>query len=332
MSQRLTEPKSQLPLFVESRATSVYEEKGAAGISRAHIYPSGIRLEPQEAPRKLGSTTVEYMVSKSLLTVPNGFMGPYKFTLNPYSGCGFACEYCYARFFARTREDQDSWGEWVKVKENAIDLLRKAQRAKSSARRLEPGDAVYMSSVTDPYQPVEQKLGLTRAILQELVRVQPRLTIQTRSPISTRDIDLFRQFKRIRVNFTITTDSEKVRLRYEPHCPSIEVRLKAAEQVSQAGVPIGISISPMLPLQDVESFGRRLAQLDAAEYVTQYFKPTRSRFSAGSSPQALDRMREDSWTEARYREARAALVACLGNRRLLEGSEGYAPAGGHSQP
>jgi DNA repair photolyase len=197
-----------------------------------------------------------------LLSPAGGFISAYKFTLNPYSGCGFGCEYCYARFFSPTLEEQETWGAWVKVKENAVALLRKARRARAAGRRLERGDAVYMSTVTDPYQPIEQKLGLTHAILRELIEVQPRLTVQTRSAIATRDIDLFKQFERIRVNFTITTDSEAIRLRYEPLCPAIETRLKAAKAVAGAGVPIGISISPMLPLQDAEAFARRLANLN----------------------------------------------------------------------
>ena len=277
-------------------------------------------------PARLGPARIQYGKSQTLLSPAGGFIKSYKFTLNPYSGCAFGCEYCYARFFAPTLEDQQTWGQWVRVKQNAVELLRKARRSRSAARRLERGDAVYMSTVTDPYQPIEQRLGLTRAILEELIEVQPRLTIQTRSPIATRDIDLFRQFERIRVNFTITTDSEDVRLRYEPHTPAIDVRLKAAETVARAGVPIGISISPMLPIRDTQQFARRVANLDATEYVTQFFKPTRSRFSAGSSPLALQLLREDDWSEEKYRLVRRTLLDEFDQRhQLLEGDEGYAP-------
>lgn len=278
-------------------------------------------------PTNIGAAKVHYINSKSLLTSPSGFIGLYKFTLNPYTGCSFACDYCYARFFAATFDEQNTWGDWVKVKENAVDLLRRARRAKSVERRLEEGDTIYMSSVTDPYQPIEHKVGLTRIILEELVEIQPRITIQTRSPIALRDIDLFHKFKHIRINFTITTDSEYVRSRYEPHCPAIEVRLKAAKQVAEAGIPIGISVSPMLPIKDAKTFGQRIADLKAAEYVTQFFKPTRSRFSAGSSPESLQKMKEDNWTEEKYQETRNTLITILGiEYPLLEGNEGYAPA------
>ena len=226
-------------------------------------------------------------------------------------------EYCYARFFARTLEEQHAWGKWVKVKKNSVELLRRAFRANIPGRRLGPGDPVYMSSVNNPYQPIERKLEFTRALLVELLPVQPRLTIQTRSPLATRDIDLFQRFHRMRVNFTITTDSESVRMRYEPHCPSIAARLKAAREVADAGVPIGISISPLLPVKDADTFARRLAELDAAEYVTQYLKPTRSRFIAGSAPEALAKLDEDCWTISHYRDVRTTLARVLGTERRL---------------
>lgn len=277
-------------------------------------------------PQRIGQAEVAYIDSRSVLSPASGFIKAYKFTLNPYSGCSFACEYCYARFFAPSVQDQEAWGRWVRVKGHAVELLRKAIRARSDARRLMRGDAVYMSSVTDPYQPIEQTLGLTRAILGELLSVQPRLTVQTRSPIVMRDIDLLQQFERVRVNFTITTDSETMRLRYEPHCPSIDVRIRAAETVAKAGIPIGVSISPMLPILDAQAFAERLAALSADEYVTQFFKPTRSRFSAGSAPQALHRLKEDHWSVQHYRQVRAILARTLGPHiPLREGNDGYRP-------
>jgi DNA repair photolyase len=157
--------------------------------------------------------------------------------------------------------------------------------------------------------------------------VQPRLTVQTRSPLVTRDVDLFQQFEKIRVNVTINTDSDAIRRRYEPWCPSIRVRLRAAKDLAAAGVRIGVSISPMLPLQDTRAFGVELADLKADEYVTQFLKPGRSRFAAGTSAEALQKAREDGWGVLEYRQAREMLAKILGaGRPLLEGAEGYAPA------
>ena len=279
---------------------------------------------PPAAPPS-SRAAVAYVDARSVLTKASGFIGGYDFTLNPYSGCAFACEYCYARFFAPTEQQRDDWGEWVTVKANACALVARACRT----GRLESGDSVYMSSVTDPYQPLEQALGLTRAILETVLAagVQPRLTVQTRSPLATRDIDLFQRFERVRVNFTIGTDSEAVRLRYEPHAPAIHARLRAAEAVAAAGVPIGVSVSPMLPIADLEAFGAALASLDAHEYVTQYLHQPRQRFAAGSPAQALRTAREDHWGMREYQDARNTLARILGAERpLLEGSAGFATA------
>ncbi len=251
-------------------------------------------------------------------------MSRYKFTLNPYGGCAFGCEYCYAKMFTSSAEQRKTWGRWVLVKTNARELVARACRCGA----LNAGDAVYMSSVTDPYQPVERRLRLTRAVIEAILdsRVQPRLTVQTRSPLVTRDIDLFLGFERIRIHFTITTDSEDVRRRYESRCPPIQARMKAAAALSSAGVRIGVSISPMLPLKDAAAFGAELADLGAEEYVTQYLKPGGSQFAAGSSAEALRMVREDGWGLREYRQARAVLAGALGGERpLLEGREGYAP-------
>jgi len=275
-------------------------------------------------PRALPSG-VTLADARTILTPANGFIRKYRYSLNPYSGCRFACEYCYARFFAPTPEKRQRWGEWAVAKQNAGALISKAVRR----GELEDGDAVYMSSATDPYQPAEQKLGITRAILEAMLAsgVQPRLTVQTRSPIVTRDIDLLRQFEHVRVNVTVSTDSEDVRLRYEPHAPAIRARLAAARRLADAGVPIGISISPMLPIVDLPAFAATVADLDAAEYVSQFMAPPGPLYSTGTRIETLAMAEADGWWQAQYAHAREAIQRALGpGRRLLEGREGFAPS------
>jgi DNA repair photolyase len=137
---------------------------------------------------------------------------------------------------------------------------------------------------------------------------------------------VFRQFDKVRVNFTINTDSEDVRLRYEPHSPSIAMRLKAAAQVAAAGVRIGVSITPMLPIRDVEAFGFRLASLNADSYSTQYLKSAGSSFAAGSTSETLQKAQEDAWGIGEYKRARESLARVLGEGcKLYEGADGYAP-------
>ena len=282
-------------------------------------------MDAVELEESASRASVSDVNARTILTPSSGFIRRYKFTLNPYGGCAFGCEYCYARFFVADADQRDSGGGWILAKRNAGELLARA----CTSGTLRTGDAIYMSSVTDPYQPVERRLRLTRRVLETLLEhgVQPRLTIQTRSPLATRDLDLFQQLHRIRVNFTIGTDSDKVRRRYEPRCPSIDQRFGAAVEVAAAGVPIGLSISPMLPIRDIDAFAQRLRALEAAEYVTQYLKPAGRPFAAGSTVDAIRKAQEDGWGIRDYRQAREAIARILGERRpLLEGSEGYAPA------
>src|SRR3954470_539596 len=96
---------------------------------------------------KLGQTSIEYRQASSILTQSSGFIDAFDYTLNPYSGCTFGCSYCYAAAFVRDQERRESWGQWVRVKENALELLRKQRRKPLD------GVAIYLSSVTDPYQP-----------------------------------------------------------------------------------------------------------------------------------------------------------------------------------
>ena len=256
----------------------------------------------------------------SILGPATGFMSSYDFTLNPYVGCGFGCSYCYAASFAPPRFAAEAWGEWVEVKRQAAAQLRREPIA---------GRKAYLGSVTDPYQPLEARTRLVRSILSVLSRPgrQPRLVIQTRSPLVSRDIDLFRRFRHIRVNMSITTDCEAVRKRYEPTCPSIERRIEAISEVARAGVPVGICITPMLPLKDAAAFGRRLAAVGATVYVAQPFKPSaseRGAMAAGTRDGIAELAAADGWDARAYSHAFDALRGALPH--LYEGRAGFMPA------
>ena len=221
---------------------------------------------------------------------------------------------------------RERWGDWVRAKANARTLIERAICSKSARTGLGYGDTVYMSSVTDPYQPIERELGITRGVLEGLLSAQPRLTIQTRSPIVVRDIDLLKQFDHVRVNVTISTDDEAVRRRYEPRCPSIAVRWRTLEQLRSAGVPIGVSLAPLLPVRSPRAFGERLAALEASEYVVQYLHEGASRFRASTPSATQIRVHADGWHRDQYDTAVEEIRAILGPARpLFEGSNGFRP-------
>ena len=184
--------------------------------TQASLFDSQADQPPVDATAfRTGRVEVSSKPAREILMRATGFMDQYDFTLNPYSGCAFGCGYCYAAFFSRTAERRDTWGQWVEVKENAVDLIRRRKIGKLD------GKCIYMSSVTDPYQPIERTVGLTRGVLQVLAdRHAPKLVVQTRSPDVVRDCDLFQQIEeqggRVRVNMTVTTDDEDVRRTFEP--------------------------------------------------------------------------------------------------------------------
>jgi len=256
-------------------------------------------VPPPPPPRRtqMGHSSIHYKSAASILSPATGFMDSYDFTLNPYSGCSFGCTYCYAAFFARDNALREQWGYWVNVKENALTLL-KALRRKPLLDK-----AIYMSSVTDPYQPIEKELQLTRSLLQELLDYhQVRLVVQTRSPLVTRDLDLLQRFPTVQVNMTITTDSERVRKVFEPLCPSNKVRLQAIQQVHEAGVPACITLTPLLPVEDAHAFAQALLATGIIRYIIQPFHADRGKFTAGTRAEAVRLMQELGWTPERYQQ------------------------------
>lgn len=268
----------------------------------------------------IGRSRVSFTQTKSILTRPSGFIGAFDFTLNPYSGCTFGCSYCYAAFFARTDDLKAEWGRWVLVKENALEVLRKRRRRPLFDK------SIYMSSVTDPYQPIEKDLNLTRGIVEELLAYhQPRLVIQTRSPLVTRDIDLLRQFRHVQVNMTVTTDDEAVRRVFEPTCPSNQRRLEAVRQLADAGIRTCVTMTPLLPVRDPAAFAAQVKASGASRHVVQFFHDSDRRFVAGTGKAALDLCGERRWTAERYAEVVAIMRETLPT--LYEGQAGFVPIG-----
>ena len=267
-------------------------------------------------PMRLGHAEITASDSRSILTRASGFMADYDFTLNPYSGCSFACSYCYAAFFSRQVELQRTWGQWVQAKVKADETLTRMRTDLAGKR-------VYMSSVTDPYQPIERKLQLVRGLLPILSKKGVRLVVQTRSPLVVRDLDLLRQFDHVRVNMTVTTDSEDVRRAFEPKCPTNSRRLAAIAKVSEAGIPASITMTPLLPIRDVGSFADRLLATGVKHFVVQPFHAERGRFVAGTGDAARRLVNEMGWNDASYRSAVDRLRARLVD--LDEGREGFAP-------
>src|SRR5262249_13209558 len=207
------------------------------------------------------------------------------------------------------------WGKWFQAKVNAVDVARK------HAHKL-AGQAVYVSSVTDPYLPAERSLKLTRGILEALIPYQPRVLIQTRGPTVVRGLAVLPKFAPVRVNVSIPTDSEEVRQVFEPKAPLLERRWEAARSVKEAGLPIGICLTPLLPVQDPDSFVKRLIDFEPDVLVAQSFHDSGGAFGADTGPAAKRLLTERSWPAEAYRQFVARLKEM---RTVYEGEEGFFP-------
>src|SRR5262245_19204892 len=264
-----------------------------------------------------GEGTMEQINARSIFSPATGFIkrGGFNWTCNPYLGCSFGCVYCYALFLPQNPRPREDWGKWFQAKVNAVALAR--QQAPKVA-----GEAVYMSSVTDPYLPAERSLLLSRGILEVLVPHQPRLVVQTRGPLVIRDIDVFQQFRSLRVNVSVPTDSEEVRQAFEPKAPSLERRWQALAELKAAGLKVGVCVTPMLPLRDPEAFAQRLADFAPDVLVAQHFHDAGNAFGADTAEAARQLLRQRSWTEADYRRS----IDLMRRRtQVYEAEEGFFP-------
>jgi DNA repair photolyase len=167
----------------------------------------------------------------------------YDYAINPYVGCSHSCRYCYAAFMKRFTGHKEKWGEFVDVKINAPELLAKEIKRKRMGR-------VWVSGVCDPYQAAEKKYKLTRSCLEILLKNQWAVTIQTKSSLVLRDIDILEKFKDIEVGFSIGTADEKIRKLFEPGASPIKVRIHALDVIHSKGIRTFAMIAPLLPGDD----------------------------------------------------------------------------------
>jgi DNA repair photolyase len=179
---------------------------------------------------------IKEVPAKSILSISKVF----SYVINPYTGCQHGCYYCYARFMKRVTSHNEPWGKFVDVKINAPDLLGAEIKKKKQGR-------VWVSGICDPYQPLEKKYKLTSRCLEILAQQRWPVTIQTRSPLVLRDVDIIKEVHDFEVGFSITTANDIIRKLFEPDAPPINDRIRALEELHQAGIRTYAMVAPMLP-------------------------------------------------------------------------------------
>jgi len=184
---------------------------------------------------------VQEIEVKSVLTKTNLPVSDY--AVNPYVGCTHACKYCYASFMKRFTNHPEPWGEFVDVKN--WPMIKNPEKY--------AGKEIFLSSVTDPYQPLEKKYGRTRMVLEQMKDSGVSVSIATKSDLILRDLELIKSFPHAQVSWSINTLDEDFRKEMDRGV-SIERRLAAMKQFYEAGIQTTCFISPIFPgITDVEA-------------------------------------------------------------------------------
>jgi DNA repair photolyase len=203
--------------------------------------------DPETEERARRGTQYFRDVTKSVITRNNSPDVGFETSLNPYRGCEHGCIYCYARptheylGFSAGLDFESK----IMVKTNAPELLH----AELESPRWQPQTLV-MSGVTDPYQPIERKLRITRGCLQVLAKFRNPVAIITKNRLITRDIDILGElaaFNAVAVNISVTSLDPNLQRVLEPRTSSAQARLDAVRQLRSAGIPTGVMVAPIIP-------------------------------------------------------------------------------------
>ncbi len=222
--------------------------RGAAANPRNRFEKIGVEPDPAETGDEPRPETVYLRDhSRSIVATNNSPDIGFDASINPYRGCSHGCAYCYAR---PTHEYLGlsaglDFESKVLVKEDAAGLLR----GQLASPRWEP-KVLSMSGVTDPYQPVERKLGITRGCLEVLAGFRNPVVVVTKNHLVTRDMDLLSELARYgaaAVAVSLTTLDDDLRRVMEPRTSRPVRRLAAIRKLSEAGIPVGVMTAPVIP-------------------------------------------------------------------------------------
>ena len=201
----------------------------------------------EEAGAFNNRTEVRYETARSALTRNSSPDIAFDLSLNPYRGCEHGCSYCYARpshSYLNLSPGLDFEQQLI-AKINLPEVLRQ----ELSNPRYQP-QALAIGTVTDAYQPIERRLGLTRQIMAVLAESRHPFSLVTKGSAIERDLDLLANLARqglVAVYVTLTTLDGKLAREMEPRAASPHRRLRLIQQLSEAGVPVGVSLAPQIP-------------------------------------------------------------------------------------
>lgn len=268
--------------------------------------------------------------ARSILSKTTGFIAEAGFThsLTPARNCTFGCSYCYVptmRIYGGLKQDDwRHWGQFTTFKSNAPELLE---------RELREHQVIYCSPLVDPYQPAEEHEQLMPRILDQLFECPPKVfAIQTRGPLIVRDLAKLAELSRhttLRVSFSITTNRESVRKIFEPHCATIDCRLRAIRELRRAAIATFATLAPILPCDPEELAGMAVDATDQDIIGDPlHIRPVKPR-GATTRDAAFaisDRHGFSEWLEAGFQRdvvGRIASAVHSTGRRFGTGTEGF---------
>ena len=166
---------------------------------------------------------INFREAKSIITKSN--IPSIDYVINPYTGCQHGCVYCYAEFMIRfTGHKGEKWGDFLDIKTFNLNQLKPNKY---------DGKTILLSSVTDPYLPLEKKYQNTRKILEKLVGTKAEISVLTKSKLVVRDIDLFKKFENIKIGVSISTLNEEFSRIIERSASKPMDRLEAIKKISE---------------------------------------------------------------------------------------------------
>ncbi len=269
--------------------------------------------------------------ARSILSPVSGFLAEagYTHSLTPARNCTFGCLYCYVPTMrvqgGLQKDDWLHWGEFTTFKSNAGELL---------ARSLRPGQVIYCSPLTDPWQPAEATRQLMPGVLEVVIASPPKaFIIQTRGPLILRDLNLLTTLKErtsLRVSFSVTTDRDDVRRVFEPHCAPIAERWRTIQTLSDAGIETSVALAPILPC-DAEPLVEQAIACSRGPLVADPFH-VRSVKRSGATTRAAaiaicERNGWSDWLEPAFQNetlARMSVRARVSGRSFGHGASGFA--------
>ncbi len=225
------------------------------------------------------------------------------YCLNPYVGCSHGCIYCYARSYSLRRGRKEPWGSFVDMKRNLPKVLRKELLRKKRG-------VVGLSTITDAYQPVEEDARIARECLQTLLDSGFSVSIQTKSALVLRDLDLVtRHQDQVDVGFTITTMDRSISAKIEPGASSPVDRVGALRKLTDNGIATWIFLGPILPavtdsgleevLDAAKSIGAQRVLIDRLNIRPGVWRSV-SEFIAQEHPELADLYREIFWRKSSF--------------------------------